>query len=75
MILLRNDIANKVLQKPMSYLTKEHYQEIIDLENEIKELETDSSDIYEFLTKKYKALKKELAPIIRNKFVPTTFVK
>ena len=70
-----SDIANKVLQKPMSYLTREHGQEIIDLQNEIKDLETDQSDIYEFLTKKYKAIKKEINTVIKNKFAPTTFVK
>ena len=70
-----SDIANKVLQKPMSYLTREHGQEIIDLQNEIKDLETDQSDIYEFLTRKYKAIKKEINAVIKNKFAPTTFVK
>ena len=70
-----SDIANKVLQKPMSYLTREHGQEIIDLQNEIKDLETDQSDIYEFLTKKYKAIKKEINAVIKNKFAATTFVK
>lgn len=70
-----SDIANKVLQKPMSYLTREHGQEIIDLQNEIKDLETDQSDIYEFLTKKYKAIKKEINAATKNKFAPTTFVK
>ena len=70
-----SDIANKVLQKPMSYLTREHGQEIIDLQNEIKDLETDQSDIYEFLTKKYKEIKKEINSVIKNKFAPTTFVK
>ena len=69
------DIANKVLQKPLSYLTKEHGQEILDLKNEITNLEADKNDIYDFLTRKYKALKKELTPIIRNKFAPTNFVK
>ena len=69
------DIASKVLQKPLSYLTKEHGQEIIDLQEDIKSLEADKNDIYDFLTRKYKALKKELTPIIRNKFAPTTFVK
>ena len=69
------DIASKVLQKPMSYLTKEHGQEIIDLQNDIASLETDQSDIYEFLTKKYKAIKKEINAVIKNKFAPTTFVK
>ena len=69
------DIASKVLQKPLSYLTKEHYQEIIDLQQQINELETDQSDIYEFLIRKYKALKKEINSIIKNKFIPTTFIK
>lgn len=69
------DIASKVLQKPLSYLTKEHGQEIIDLKEDIKSLEADKNDIYDFLTRKYKALKKELTPVIRNKFAPTTFVK
>lgn len=69
------DIASKVLQKPLSYLTKEHGQEIIDLQEDIKSLEADKNDIYDFLTRKYKALKKELNPVVRNKFAPTTFVK
>lgn len=68
-------IATRVLQKPISYLTKEHGQEIIDLKNDIEALEADKNDIYDFLTRKYKALKKELTPVIRNKFAPTTFVK
>lgn len=69
------DIASKVLQKPLSYLTKEHGQEIIDLQEDIKSLEADKNDIYDFLSRKYKALKKELTPVIRNKFAPTAFVK
>lgn len=69
------DIATRVLQKPISYLTKEHSQEIINLKNDIEALEADKNDIYDFLTRKYKALKKELTPVIRNKFAPTTFVK
>lgn len=69
------DIASKVLQKPLSYLTKEHDQEIIDLLNDIAELENDKNDIYEFLTKKYKAMKKELSAVIKDRFAPTTFVK
>lgn len=68
-----SDIASKVLQKPLSYLTKEHKQEIVDLKNEINELEADKNDIYEFLIKKYKLLKKELN-IIKGKFIPTSFI-
>lgn len=55
------DIASKVLQKPISYLTKEHLKEIEDLKNDIKLLEEDDRDIYEFLIKKYKNLKKLIA--------------
>ena len=64
-----------MLQKPISYLTKEHGQELIDLRNDIAANEADQSDIYEFMTRKYKALKKELTPILKNKFAPTTFIK
>lgn len=69
------DIASKVLQKPISYLTKEHGQELVDLMAAIDENVTNQSDIYEFMTKKYKALKKELTPVLKNKFAPTTFIK
>lgn len=67
--------ASKVLQKPISYLTKEHAQEIIDLENAIAELKNDQSDIFEFLSKRYKDLKKKINSVIKNKFKPTKFVK
>jgi hypothetical protein len=60
------EVAQAVLRKPISYLTKEHKQEIIDLQTTISELENDQSDIFEVLSKKYKALKqkvlKEIAP-------------
>ena len=42
-------------------MTKEHQNEIEDLENNIKLLEEDDRDIYEFLIKKYKNLKKLIA--------------
>lgn len=67
--------ASKVLQKPISYLTKEHKKEIEDLENAIAELKNDQSDIFEFLAKKYKDLKKKINSVIKNKFKPTKFVK
>ena len=54
------NIATKVFQKPLSYLTKEHAQEIIDLKQEIECLENDNRDIYEFLVKKYKEIRKKL---------------
>jgi hypothetical protein len=66
------EIAKEVLRKPMSYLTRAHDQEITDLQNTINELENDQSDIFEMLTKKYKAVKqkvlKEIAPNV-TKFI------
>ena len=53
-------IYSKVLQKSISYLTKAHLDEIEDLKNKIIELEKDKSDIFEFLIKKYKNIKKEI---------------
>ena len=70
-----DNCATKVLQKPISYLTKEHYQEIVDLETDIQNLETDKKDIYEFLLRRYKELRIELNKLLKNKFKPTTFVK
>ena len=58
------ETSQAVLRKPISYLTKEHQQEIIDLQNLISELENDQSDIFEMLTKKYKALKAKILKVI-----------
>jgi topoisomerase-4 subunit A len=61
------EIAKEVLRKPMSYLTKAHDQEILDLQNTISELENDQSDIFEMLTKKYKGMKtRVLKEIAKN---------
>ena len=54
------EISQAVLRKPISYLTKEHEQEIIDLQAIITELEADKSDIFEMLTKKYKTVKQKV---------------
>lgn len=60
------ETSQAVLRKPISYLTKEHQQEITDLQNIIDELENDQSDVFEMLTKKYKVIKqkvlKEVSP-------------
>ena len=58
------EISQAVLRKPISYLTKEHQQEITDLQNTISELENDQSDIFEMLTKKYRALKTKMLKVI-----------
>lgn len=66
--------ATKVLQKPISYLTKEHGQEIEDLETEIDTLESNKKNIYDYLIDKYKSIKKEIVVATRGKFAPTIFV-
>ncbi len=67
-----DEVAQSVLRKPISYLTKEHTQEIIDLQTLIASLEADHSDIYEMLIKKYKVVKTKMLKEI-NKNV-TVFV-
>lgn len=69
------DIAKQVVQKPISYLTKEHLNEITNMENIIKNLENEQSDIYEFLISKYTELKKALSKVLKGKFQETKFVK
>ena len=59
------DVATKVFQKPLSYLTKEHLQEIEDLKSAIADLQNDDSDIFEFLTKKYKSIKSDLKKVLK----------
>lgn len=67
------DVAEEVLKKPISYLTKGHEKEIEDLKTIINDLSTDQSDIYEMLLKKYKALKpKMLKEMVKN---TTAFIK
>ena len=66
--------ASKVLQKPISYLTKEHGKEIEELEAEIESLQNNQANIYDYLIEKYKAIKKEINVIIKGKFEPTVFV-
>lgn len=70
-----DDISNKVLQKPISYLTKEHDNEITTIIKNINDLENDQNDIYDYLLKKYKLMRKEMIKVIGNKFMPTEFIK
>lgn len=55
-----DDIAQSVLRKPISYLTKEHQKEITDLQCTITNLKKDQSNIFEMLAKKYKDLKQKV---------------
>lgn len=66
--------ASKVLQKPISYLTREHQKEIEDLEALIESLKNSQQNIYDYLLNKYKAIKKELNVVIKDKFEPTVFL-
>jgi DNA gyrase/topoisomerase IV subunit A len=58
------ETAQAVLRKPISYLTKEHQQEITDLEKLINNLEADKSDIFEMLIKKYKDMKQRVLKVV-----------
>ena len=58
------ETSQAVLRKPISYLTKEHMQEITDLQNLISELEADQSAIFEMLAKKYKDMKQKVLKVI-----------
>ena len=68
------EISKQVLQRPISYLTKEHYQEIVDLENEINSLKDEEKDLFEYLLKKYKELRKEMCKILKSQ-KETKFIK
>mgnify|MGYP003289479244 CR=1 FL=1 len=66
--------ASKVLQKPISYLTKEHGKEIEDLKAEIERLKNNQENIYDYLIEKYKTIKKEINIVIKDKFESTVFI-
>lgn len=68
------DTAVKVLQKPLSYLTKEHQNEIQQLKQNITKLNNDNKDIYSFLITKYTDIRSKIADAIKDTFKPTIFV-
>ena len=67
----KEDIAKKVLQKPMSYLTKGHSTELIELEETKRKLVKNKSNIYKYLLDKYESLRNKLSYL---KFEETKFV-
>ncbi len=75
MILLSNkykiseDIAKLVLQKPISYLTKEHYQEIIDLESRLEKLNFYKENPREYLKELYKDILPKVKKNISDKIM------
>ena len=70
-----NNMKIGVLTDSSSYLTKEHLDEITNMENIIKNLENEQSDIYEFLINKYTELRKTLNKLLKGKFLETKFIK
>lgn len=58
------EISKQVLSKPISYLTKEHQEEIDNIRNNIKENEKDLNNIYDYLINKYKDLKNKIKKIM-----------
>lgn len=69
------ETSSAVLQKPISYLTKEHLDEIQNLKYQIKELEADKSDIYDFLEKKYIGMKPKVLKETKKNSVKFVKVK
>ena len=51
------EIAKAVLQKPISYLTREHLKEEKELQLKIDELTTHNNDIWEYMLAQYKKVK------------------
>lgn len=71
---VNSDVANKVMQKPLSYLTKSHLDELANLKFNLKSVEFNINNIFEYMLEKYVSLKKDIKKIIKDKFKPTTFI-
>lgn len=59
------EVAKQVLNKPISYLTKEHQEEIDNYRKSIKENEENIENIYEYMIGKYKELKSKIKKIMK----------
>lgn len=68
---IEESLAKQVLQKPISYLTKEHSKELNDLSDQFSILQTDQKDIFEVLIRRYKSLRQSIQKI---SFKPTRFL-
>lgn len=66
---ITEDIAKAVLQKPISYLTKEHYQEIADMESKLKLLNNYKENPREYLKELYKDLLPKVKVNISDKIM------
>jgi hypothetical protein len=65
--------AKSVLSKPISYLTKEHHQEIKDLKDKLKLFKSRKSDINGYLIEQYEALIPEVKQLLKGREM-TSFV-
>lgn len=67
------EIAKQVLSKPISYLTKEHKDEIDNIKDNIKQNENNLSNIYDYMIEKYKNLKNKIKKVMafnyKTKFI------
>ena len=70
---LDDTAAKSVLNKPISYLTREHDEEIKQLEKSIKICENNNQDIYNYLLEIYKSLLKDVKAFTKN-VIPTVFI-
>lgn len=61
------DQAKSVLGKPLSYMTKEHLQEISSIEKEIDTVNNNNSDIFKYLLDKYKDLLSDVKRFTKGK--------
>lgn len=58
------EVSKQVLGKPISYLTKEHKDEIDDIKNNIKQNENNLNNIYDYMIEKYKDLKNKIKKVM-----------
>jgi DNA gyrase/topoisomerase IV subunit A len=63
---ISDEQARAVLSKPISYLTKEHMNEIVDIQNKIKETEKHTKDVFSYLIKVYQSLKKDVSKFTKS---------
>lgn len=67
--------AGKILQKPISYLTKSHDEELKDLQLKLDNINESDSNIYKYLLDIYKEIKSDMKSYTRGKYLPTKFIK
>lgn len=69
------EIAKTVLSKPLSYLTKEHAQEIKEYKDNLKLFKERRKDVNGYLIEQYEALIPEVKKVLKNKEMTTFLTK